>query len=757
MSGWSRRYRNNGRVNAAGDYNPLAVFVDSLPSLGPVVHYPSPVVPLSFERKPPQPHLDSLTAIYGERHMLGMRELEWSSPDVQKACFMALGGYGSPSNTEAMLAAHMALEASPICPEAYNILAYYQATSYDEALSLYMKGEAVGLDVVKEQTRKEVLKEKRCFDYHPLRGHFRSVYGVANTLRKMRRYQESYEKWQFLLKLDPHWYAYSPYVNVYALYPPVLYKAKGAKACLDWMDKFKNTTDQMAYQSSGVFWIMTYALAWYELHPNKGYIHPGCPDPEDILLQCKRGGAMVACCQLFPLVVDMLLGDSPVPDEGKVDGNGSAHNSVSNAVAYWVSCRHFWEEVPGSLEWLRKTRNTFELLCLTHDVRTGLLSDLAEVDQYLQGPFYPDAYCQDVRGLNSSLLDILFLPQHSHKQEFSEVEVELLTKLLAAGCVVQNTCKKRPPCGPLHFTCYQGYGPQVATLLMQHGANPVERDEFGQSALGMTSNQGNWREMKAVLEHSPDLMTKTAKDIGLQYGRYSCLEGLVLDVFRSSCPGCLAGGPRCHRCDPHQANLPHSPHADFFKYIETLVNVGLRCGVEFMQVVLAECQGMHPVYVQLMDHLANCQVKAGGPQILPASLAKLYLGEGGKGRRKGKGRNDKAHPVEEACGLGCSHPHHHHHHHHHNHHHDGDHSCCGHHPAPHHHTHPHVTVSGAGHGSAADQDKKCARCGVRDVKLLKCSRCFSARYCSKDCQVAHWPEHKAVCKKMAKQPQPQQG
>jgi len=42
--------------------------------------------------------------------------------------------------------------------------------------------------------------------------------------------------------------------------------------------------------------------------------------------------------------------------------------------------------------------------------------------------------------------------------------------------------------------------------------------------------------------------------------------------------------------------------------------------------------------------------------------------------------------------------------------------------------------------------KCCATCGKTDVKLMACSRCKKAFYCSKPCQVSGWKTHKLVCK-----------
>lgn len=44
---------------------------------------------------------------------------------------------------------------------------------------------------------------------------------------------------------------------------------------------------------------------------------------------------------------------------------------------------------------------------------------------------------------------------------------------------------------------------------------------------------------------------------------------------------------------------------------------------------------------------------------------------------------------------------------------------------------------------------QCAHCGcIRDRRIghaKVCSRCRSERYCSRECQVAHWPIHKQTC------------
>ena len=43
----------------------------------------------------------------------------------------------------------------------------------------------------------------------------------------------------------------------------------------------------------------------------------------------------------------------------------------------------------------------------------------------------------------------------------------------------------------------------------------------------------------------------------------------------------------------------------------------------------------------------------------------------------------------------------------------------------------------------------CANCGKSDSSLKSCAACMLVKYCSRDCQIAHRPQHKKACKKRA--------
>ena len=44
--------------------------------------------------------------------------------------------------------------------------------------------------------------------------------------------------------------------------------------------------------------------------------------------------------------------------------------------------------------------------------------------------------------------------------------------------------------------------------------------------------------------------------------------------------------------------------------------------------------------------------------------------------------------------------------------------------------------------------RSCTGCGAKGFEMLRCARC-RAPYCSRECQLRHWPEHKAACKAAA--------
>ena len=47
--------------------------------------------------------------------------------------------------------------------------------------------------------------------------------------------------------------------------------------------------------------------------------------------------------------------------------------------------------------------------------------------------------------------------------------------------------------------------------------------------------------------------------------------------------------------------------------------------------------------------------------------------------------------------------------------------------------------------SSSDDDRACANCERTNPKMSSCARCGLVFYCGKDCQGAHWKDHKLLC------------
>lgn len=84
----------------------------------------------------------------------------------------------------------------------------------------------------------------------------------------------------------------------------------------------------------------------------------------------------------------------------------------------------------------------------------------------------------------------------------------MLNWLIDAGIPITDTHEQRPFDQPLHMACYQGYGPEAVKLLLDAGADPLQHNKQGLTALGMTANQVGallWQAVgwKVPLSHTP--------------------------------------------------------------------------------------------------------------------------------------------------------------------------------------------------------------------------------------------------------------
>jgi hypothetical protein len=96
----------------------------------------------------------------------------------------------------------------------------------------------------------------------------------------------------------------------------------------------------------------------------------------------RRGYAMWHLVTSSPELVDLLLGDTPLPS-GRYSDQTLGSSSFMAAVTYVASNRDLWEAVPGALQHLRRYRNTAEAHFLGQDLRRGHPFDMERFRHYL--------------------------------------------------------------------------------------------------------------------------------------------------------------------------------------------------------------------------------------------------------------------------------------------------------------------------------------------------------------------------------------
>eukprot|EP00775_Hariotina_reticulata_P011519 gene11519-11662_t len=727
-----------------------------------LITFPNPVVPLAFESIEGV----SNSQAFGDYSYICMEqqglqthfEDHYISPQVFRGHCMALSAYGCRTRKQAEQEAHKAIKvAGGLCPEAYNVLAVAAANSYEEALQYYQTATEQGPRILQPGLFEDALEEKQLWMKSPFRALFRGLYGVANTLRKMGRYEESLPAYERLLKLDSNWYQFSSYVNVFSTYPLALLGAKGAEAVLEWMRRLPSVTDQFTYLSSGLYFAATAALAELEFSAAKGRLYFGsstrtvkytaengwAADGLDLARvhedmsgwdYVKAGKAVHLLCWAYPDAVDMILGDKALPKGLQASCNGPAPTAA--AVSYVYTAGSQWRSrLNGvAMDRLRRHRNTLEVRSLIWDLRSmsgGI--DVANIKHYLStnaGGFHKGAMERD-QGADSVRCLVDLLMTHPDGTEFKDDQVKVLGWLLDAGCPLVTDHAARPPDTALHMdypapyntstiacavnfltvaprqgqACYQAYGPQVVKLLLAAGADPLMLNKQGLSAIGMAANQGNWREMRAVLEARPELKTATGsvgysakQHYGALLNKLTVPELMICDLFNSSCLPCLSGGPCCMRCGN---GIPHSKYASFYTFFDILLEEvpGLKLSKSVLDEMAgsARANGPNSPWAKLQKHilrgLASAQKAAHGALTSVASSIKTSAGPGAGGN--GGSSSTTAGADNRTAGQGSA----------------------------------GVAAAASSSGSSSATVKQCWACGVVETPLQICSGCRKAYYC----------------------------
>ncbi len=231
--------------------------------------------------------------------------------------------------------AHEALGLSANCADAYVLLAEEEADSVKRALELYKQGVDAGARALGTK-----YFEENAGDFWGLletRPYMRARQGLAETLWRLKRYEEAIEHYHELLRLNPG----DNQGNRYALLD-LLIQFEHYEEALDLLDQFRDEWSAV--------WLYSRAL-----------------------LEFQRNGASAAAKRILRQAIEenrfvpaYLIGQKRVPNR-RVDYYG--WGDETKAIYYASEHLNYWRQISGAVEWLRaeiaedrSTRNLAEVL-----------------------------------------------------------------------------------------------------------------------------------------------------------------------------------------------------------------------------------------------------------------------------------------------------------------------------------------------------------------------------------------------------------
>jgi len=122
--------------------------------------------------------------------------------DVSEAQNIMYDAWEAPTRQRAVALARKALEVSPDCADAYNLLAEETTESFEEALDLYRKGVAAGERALGKKAFEEDVGH--FWGLMETRPYMRARAGLAQVLWEIGQWEEAVEHYWDLLRLNPN-------------------------------------------------------------------------------------------------------------------------------------------------------------------------------------------------------------------------------------------------------------------------------------------------------------------------------------------------------------------------------------------------------------------------------------------------------------------------------------------------------------------------------------------------------------------------
>ncbi len=328
--------REHLRSTSGGDYEPFETEVSVKTQEGMMmvgVKYPAGELPL--EDQPAErldwgetgAESDELPA-FDRRSMEGamaglVSELGAQSgdrnPDLRRAQEIMYDAWEETNPAKRIVLAHKALRISPECADAYVLLAQEEADTVKRALELYKQGMEAGARALGAKYFRQ--NTGYFWGLIETRPYMRARQGLAETLWRLKRYEEAIEHYRELLRLNPG----DNQGNRYALLDLLIQ--------IEHYEEARALLKQYGDEWSAV-WLYSRAL-----------------------LQFQKGGASAAAKKILqqaveenPFVPAYLMGQKRVPNR-RADYYG--WGDESEAVYYASEHLNHWRRIPGAVEWLR--------------------------------------------------------------------------------------------------------------------------------------------------------------------------------------------------------------------------------------------------------------------------------------------------------------------------------------------------------------------------------------------------------------------
>jgi tetratricopeptide (TPR) repeat protein len=239
--------------------------------------------------------------------------------DLRRAQEIMYDAWNETNPAKRIALAHEALSISPQCADAYVLLAQEEADTVKRALELYKQGMEAGVRALGAKYFRE--NTGHFWGLLETRPYMRARQGLAETLWRLKRYEESVEQYRELLHLNPG----DNQGNRYALLDLLIQ--------IERYEEARTVLKQYGDEWSAV-WLYSRALLEFQ----------------------KRGASAAAkkalqqAVEENPFVPAYLMGQKRVPNR-RVDYYG--WGDESEAVYYASEHLNHWRRIPGAVDWLR--------------------------------------------------------------------------------------------------------------------------------------------------------------------------------------------------------------------------------------------------------------------------------------------------------------------------------------------------------------------------------------------------------------------